>query len=380
MSLAAALAAASHHSAQPYAAPRGQTTGTTAREGEVREQYYGLRAPERPLPGMRPAPLSEVLPQVGLQRHTVEQRIVHTPYVQILDAPVPQMVEQLVDFFKDLDVEVPAQVIEVPKISHDIIPQRSVDLVPQMAEQLVEVPTVLTPTRIALRIAEQIVSTPVPRGRVQCFLPVQSSTAISSSGKRLSERTVEQIVDIPSGVGLGQGSSSSCLSRRRGFYWGVFALFPWKKVRSAGQVSADRHVSSWTPAAYGQPRGSIEEEKDELLKREEQEELNSLWAVLVERRTHQQMQRITYLLLKKTGAKKKRKKRRKKKLPKTSSSGGPARRRQRQWHVSGFPGDFSPRAVFPYLSTGPRCSASWPVWIRRTVASRSTEKLDCFST
>ena len=84
MSLAAALATASHHSAQPYAAPRGQTTGTKAREGEVREQYYGPRAPERPLPGMRPAPLSEVLPQVGLQRHTVEQRIVHTPYVQIL--------------------------------------------------------------------------------------------------------------------------------------------------------------------------------------------------------------------------------------------------------------------------------------------------------
>ena len=175
MFLAAALATASHHSAQPYAAPRGQTTGSKAREGEVREQYYGLRAPERPLPGMRPARLSEVLPQVGLQRHTVEQRIVHTTHVQILDAPVPQMVEQLVDFFKDLDVEVPAQVIEVPKISQDIIPQRSVDLVP---------PTVLTPTRIALRIAEQIVSTPVPRGRVQGFLPVQSSTAISSSGLR----------------------------------------------------------------------------------------------------------------------------------------------------------------------------------------------------
>ena len=34
-----------------------------------------------------------------------------------------------------------------------------------MAEQLVEVPTVLSPTRIALRIAEQIVDTPVPRGR-----------------------------------------------------------------------------------------------------------------------------------------------------------------------------------------------------------------------
>ena len=70
-------------------------------------------------------------------------------------------------------------------------------------------------------------------------------------------------------------------------------------MRSAGQVSADlpRHVTSWTPAAYGQPRVSIQEEKDELLKREEQKELNSSWAVPVARRTHQQMQRITYLLL-----------------------------------------------------------------------------------
>ncbi len=135
----------------------------------------------------------------------------------------------------------------------------------------------------------------------------------------------------------------------------VFSHFSsWKKVRSAGQVSADlpRHVSSWTPTACGQPRGSIEEEKDELLKREEQEELNSLWAVPVERRTHQQMQRITYLLLNR-GAKKKRKKRRKKNLPKTSSSRGPARRQQRQWHVSGSPGDVLLRAVFPSVVVRP---------------------------
>ena len=124
-------------------------------------------------------------------RHTVEQRIEHTPYVQILDAPVPLKVEQLVDFFKDLDIEVPAQVIEVPKVSQDIIPQRSVDLVPQMVEQLVEVPTILTPTRIALRIAEQIVDIPASArgvsGSLQGFLPEQSS----------AQRTASQIADIP---------------------------------------------------------------------------------------------------------------------------------------------------------------------------------------
>ena len=156
LSIAMALATVEHHSYGPTAnaAPRGQTTGTSGREGEVREQHYGPRAQKRLLPGMRPAPLLEVLPQVRVQRHTVEQRIEHARYVQILDGPVPQMVEQLVDFFKDFDVEVPAQVIEVPKISQDFIPQRSVDLVPQLVEQLVEVPTVLTPTRIAVQIAE----------------------------------------------------------------------------------------------------------------------------------------------------------------------------------------------------------------------------------
>ena len=95
-----------------------------------------------------------------------------------------------------------------------------------------------------------------------------------------------------------------------------------------------------------------EKEKEEAeLKLEEQEELNSLWAVPVERRTHQQMQRITYLLLNR-GAKKKSKKRRKNKLPKTSSSRGPAHRRQRQWltRSAGFPGDVPLRDVFPSAS------------------------------
>ena len=44
-------------------------------------------------------------------------------------------------------------------------------------------------------------------------------------------------------------------------------------------------------------------------------------------------------------------------------------------HWTGFPGDDALRAVFPSIVFRPRCSASWPVWIRRTVASRSTEKL-----
>ena len=126
-----------------------------------------------------------------------------------------------------------------------------------------EVPTVLSPRRIALQIAEQIVDTPVPQGRggkrrVQGFRPEQSSTATSSSLELISERTVEQIVDNPSSGGcLGQGSSSSAGPADEDFT-GVFSHFsPWKKVRSAGQVVSAQlgeHVSSSTLSAHQMAR------------------------------------------------------------------------------------------------------------------------------
>ena len=64
------------------------------------------------------------------------------------DAPVPQMVDQLVDVLKLFDNSVPEQVIDVPKISQDAIPQRTVLCEPQLAEQLVEVPTPLPPSEL----------------------------------------------------------------------------------------------------------------------------------------------------------------------------------------------------------------------------------------
>ena len=84
-------------------------------------------------------------------------------------------------------------------------------LVPQMVEQLVEVPTVLTPTRIAVQIAEQIVGIPVPcggHGRLPVSLPGQGSTASAA----------EQIADIPSSSGDLQGfrprQSSTAVSKQ----------------------------------------------------------------------------------------------------------------------------------------------------------------------
>ena len=141
--------------------------------------------------------------------------------VQILDAPVPQMVEQLPDvvhFFDTLTPD-PEQVIEVPKILLEYVPVRTA-VVTQLAEQLVEVPTTISFSSLQ-RIVEQNVAIPVPGGGgrlagLQGVLPGQSSTAPQFSEERISERFVKQIVDIPGGrlqsFRPGQSSSASSSS------------------------------------------------------------------------------------------------------------------------------------------------------------------------
>ena len=157
-------------------------------------------------------------PQDRVQRRTVQQ-IVDIAPLPTLDVPVPQMVEQLPDvlsFFRALSPD-PEQVIEVPKILPEDVPFRSVLRDTQLAEQLVEVPTIISFSSLQ-RIVEQNVDIPVPGrgGRIaglQGFLPGQSSTALPFE-ERISKRIVEQNVDFPVGGGLqdflpGQSSSSS---------------------------------------------------------------------------------------------------------------------------------------------------------------------------
>ena len=138
---------------------------------------------------MRPLPLVEVQPSVRAQRHIVEDLGELAPLVQTLDLPVPQMEDQFVDILnlvdqmealRLLDRPIAEQVIAVPSVSCSSCPLRSCVPEPQLADQLVEVPTVLTPTRIALQIAEQIVATPVPHGRVHGSLPGQRTFFLSS--------------------------------------------------------------------------------------------------------------------------------------------------------------------------------------------------------
>ena len=97
MSVAAALAEATHHSfpkggwSEAYKAPRGPKTVSAQVEPELFELFD-----EGP-GGARPDRLSDVRPQEQVQRHNVGQVVDAVPGLPALDVPVPLKVEQLSD-------------------------------------------------------------------------------------------------------------------------------------------------------------------------------------------------------------------------------------------------------------------------------------------
>ena len=142
-----------------------------------------------------------------------------------LDVPEPQMGKQLVEVLRKIDTRTSHQVVEVPKIFPDRVPQRLVESrPPQKAEQLVEVPTIMSFSSLQQQTAEQIVDFPVagrggelvvlqglhhgqsstafleliaespdPGGRIPEFQPIQGSAASSSvfpahAGERVSRK------------------------------------------------------------------------------------------------------------------------------------------------------------------------------------------------
>ena len=120
------LATFQHHSA-----PRGQKTERSGVWGHAAE----VRKPPTPQPelfspaeepgGGRPVPLSEVAGwQEKEERHFVEHLADFAPMVQILDALVPQMVDQddVTDALRRMDLSTAEQVTEVPKFIIDVIP------------------------------------------------------------------------------------------------------------------------------------------------------------------------------------------------------------------------------------------------------------------
>ena len=236
-SIAAALATSLHHSS------RGQRK---ARAGEVESEkkytakfrktlppqaFFQLYDEEDAERGVRPAAVLEPRPQGPVHRHTALNIVDVLPYVQILDVPVLQMGGELVEFMQNLDTSIlDEQVIAVPKIFLDRIPQRSASRRMQKAEQLVEVPTepmyalAVVASKVFSRrelrgilsgqgstaseseLSEQIVDNPVPQGRRGRDGGLQGSRSHARQNSTAAD--VEQIVDIPARGGLPDFPSS----------------------------------------------------------------------------------------------------------------------------------------------------------------------------
>ena len=100
--------------------------------------------------GARPDRLFEVRPQERDQRHTVEQIVDTVLFAPSLDVPVPQMENQLVEVCRQLDIRIPVQASEVPKISSPSRHcRRRVRFAEQTAEQLVEVSMIVSYSLVA---------------------------------------------------------------------------------------------------------------------------------------------------------------------------------------------------------------------------------------
>ena len=322
MSVAMALAESTHHSAQRQKTPRAVRGVRVELHGDDPEQlppspqaagaqHFFLDLDEAPAAGgSRPDRLTEVRPQERVQRYTVEQIIL----APMLDVPVPLTEEQLlVDVFAPHDINFFEQVIEVPKILIDELSVRTPVREPQLAEQLVEVPSIISCS--SLQRMEQIVNIPVPRGGVrQCFPSSKSLTfqflMVNVFKVSTQDRVLRHLLNF---------QLVSQMTRLKGF----FALFPGSKSATRPPHSGSAlppHSSPWTPAACAVPTGR-EEEKAKRRQETQQQASEAL-----ER---------ARLLMDQASKRRKRKKRRKRRLPKSSSHSSHrlARSRHMQWHV-----------------------------------------------
>ena len=137
--------------------PQGARGQSPAPGWDLPSTLNSMAAP----PGERPAALLEPWPQGKVERHDgIAYELVHR-----LDVPVPQMGEQLPNVVQFFSAQLPVfaePVIEVPKILPHDIPLRRLCREMQLAEQLVEVPTVLSHSSLQQLIVEQTVDIPVP--------------------------------------------------------------------------------------------------------------------------------------------------------------------------------------------------------------------------
>ena len=154
LTVAMLLAETQHH-----AAPRGQNVARSRGEESATPWARRLLPPGGKhnvlqLGRRRGCACRPAWPQDRVLRRTVEQ-IVDAVMLPSLDEP--QMGNQLVEVLQKIDTRTSHQVIEVPKIFLDSVPQRLVESrPPQMAEQLVEVPT--EPVYVLMLLASKVFS------------------------------------------------------------------------------------------------------------------------------------------------------------------------------------------------------------------------------
>ena len=264
MTVAMAVAEKMHHSS------RRQTNARSRVWGEDPEAPH---TPSRSSSAFWKSPAGPEVAgwQERVQPHYVEHLANICSFVRVLGAPVPRMVDQFAEILNlqedtldagrlvDRFFQVPELIIEVPKIILDDIPTRTSVPEPQTAEQLVEVPAVLSVASLQLQTVEQPVDASVPHGRgkrsLHGFPPELGSTA----------QSVEQMVDIFSGdqqdFHLGQGSTASSCGATDEAFTCFFRTLPLVK-KSATQPP---HSNPWTPAASAVPM-VLEEEKRKCLR------------------------------------------------------------------------------------------------------------------
>ena len=162
------------------------------------------------------------------------------------------------------------QVIEVPKIILENIAVRTLVREPQLAEQLVEVPTILTPPFL-LSGWLQNVDTPVPHGGrgASGGLPEQNATAFGEADHRFQQRLPTRSLISPflvEGFKIYAQDRVLRLVLRMTHFKGFSHFSQVQKSATPPPHSGSElppHSSPWTLAAYDVPMALEEEEESE---------------------------------------------------------------------------------------------------------------------
>ena len=310
MTVAMALSEMKHHTSRGQRTDRAGGWVRDALHGQVPEaptpqaagtQYFSTAVDDVEVPAAeRPAPLLEVLPQVGDWRHC------GSGFELVLNATVPPLGDELdvqqVKVAKAVsgwaeslaarpgggggqaivqdspEVQVPRrrrvqpravrltsqertsariqeQIVVAPG-SQDIPMERIPE---RICTQIDDAPLVIPQKRIPERIVEQKSVQVIPRKRISKRI-VEQTSGQAIPQERISERIVEPIVDAEMGT---SSSSAAALGGTECPKYGVFRTFsPVTKSATSGPESSAplvAHSSSWPPAAYEEDKGGTYE-------------------------------------------------------------------------------------------------------------------------